>query len=253
MDFSDSKQVAVFFDIHDGLPRQGPGNLACAKHALEIVGDLPAAPHVLDVGCGPGQQTLYLADLLPTAKITAIDFYPAFIDDLKQRALTAGVADRIDARVGDMAALDVAPGSVDLIWCEGAAYIMGVENALRAWKPLLAPGGKMALSEAVWLKGDPPAPVRACWEEYPAMKDIAFNRQLVERCGYRLLGDFVLPEEAWWDDYYGPLEERVKMLEATYKDDPVTRAVWEESRQEIDVYRQHSDYYSYVFLIMETA
>jgi hypothetical protein len=28
---------------------------------------------------------------------------------------------------------------------------MGVESALRTWKPLLRPGGRLALSEAVWL------------------------------------------------------------------------------------------------------
>ena len=251
MDFSDPKQVAVFFDIHDGLPRQGPGNRACAERALKLACGLPSAPRVLDLGCGPGLQTLYLAEILPDASITAIDFYPVFIDDLKQRASTAGFGDRIDARVGDMAMLDIALGSVDLIWCEGAAYMMGVENALNTWKPFLAPGGKIALTEAVWLKDNPPAPVRACWEEYPDMKDVPFNRRLVEKCGYTLLGDFVLTEEAWWQDYYGPLEERVAMLEAKYKDDPTSRAVWEESREEVDVYRQYSDYYGYVFLVMQ--
>ena len=250
MDFDDPKQLAVFFDVHSGLPREGPGCFDSTKRALEMVGPLPAEPRVLDVGCGPGTQTMDLAALLPTAHITAVDFHPPYIEEVNKRAAAKGVADRVTASVGDMAKLDFAPQSFDLIWCEGAAYIMGVENAFRAWKPLLVPGGKLALTEAVWLRDDPPAPVRACWQEYPDMKDIAFNRHLVEKCGYKLLGDFVLPKSAWLDEYYGPMQARLDAITEKYRDDPVAQDVLAESQEEIDVYRKYSDYYGYIFLVM---
>ena len=226
MDFDDPKQRAVFFDIHDGLPRQGPGSFTSTKRALELAGPLPAAPRVLDVGCGPGMQTLHLAELLPAATFVAVDMHPPFIEDLKARSAAAGYRDRIDPMVGDMAALSFPEGSFDLVWCEGAAYSIGVEQALRAWRPLLSPGGALALSEAVWLRDEAPARVRTCWNvEYPAMMDVAANRSLVTQCGYELNGDFVLPVSDWFDEYYTPM-------------------------QKIDVCREFSDYYSYVFLVM---
>ena len=101
-----------------------------------------------------------------------------------------------------MTALAFPPASFDLLWCEGAAYIMGVGAALRAWRPLLRPGGRAALSEAVWLRPDPPEPARRLFADYPAMGDVAAARDLVRRSGYRLLGDFVLPQAAWMADYY---------------------------------------------------
>jgi hypothetical protein len=40
------------------------------------------------------------------------------------------------------------PGSFDLLWSEGAAHIMGVSEALAAWRPLLRMGGYVRLPES---------------------------------------------------------------------------------------------------------
>ncbi len=250
MDFDDSKQRAVFFEIHSGLPREGPGDRESTAWALDLAGPLPERPDVLDIGCGPGMQTLHLAELLPGARITAVDLHPPFVAEVDRRAAEAGVADRVAAEVGDMADLRFAPASFDLIWSEGAAYSIGVGAALRAWKPLLRPGGRLALTEAVWLDENPPDRVRRMWEEYPAMGEIASNRTLVDSCGYDLLGELVLPRSAWWDDYYAPMQDRLDRLASKYAGDPVAEAVIAESREEIAVFREHGDTYGYVFLVM---
>ena len=70
-----------------------------------------------------------------------------------------------------MTSISIEDSSFDLIWCEGAAYNMGIENALVAWKPLLKQGGKIALTDAVWLKPDPPAELATFWTDYPDMSD----------------------------------------------------------------------------------
>jgi cyclopropane fatty-acyl-phospholipid synthase-like methyltransferase len=43
--------------------------------------DLPENPRLLDIGCGPGMQTIELAKI-SNAKITALDFYQPFLDEL---------------------------------------------------------------------------------------------------------------------------------------------------------------------------
>ncbi len=253
MDFSDPHQRRIFFELHSGLPREGPGNRGSTARALALAGTLPPAPLVLDIGCGPGMQTMDLASLLPAARITAVDMHKPFLDQLRRRTKTAGTENRIEAVQADMAALPFAPGSFDLIWCEGAAYFMGVGNALRAWRPLLRRGGKLALTEAVWLEADAPEPVRRCWAEYPDMRDIEFNRKLVRECGYELLGDFALPDAAWWDDYYGPMEKRLAELMPKHAGDPVAASVLAENRDEMELHRKYSRYYGYVFLVMRPA
>jgi SAM-dependent methyltransferase len=251
MDFDDPRVREVFFDVHSGLPREGPGNRASTARALSLCGALPGGARVLDIACGPGRQTLDLAQLMPGADIAAVDNHAPFVEAANRLAAAAGVADRITARVGDMEALDFQPASFDLIWCEGAAYIMGVEAALKTWRPLLKPGGRLALTEAVWLKPDPPEEVQRCWEgDYPDMGDVNACRDLVARCGYRLLGDFVLPESAWWDDYYAPMEARLAELAPSYQGDELARSVLDECVEEIAMYREFSDFYGYVFLVM---
>ena len=65
----------VFFDVQSDLPRQGPGDDGCTRRALALCYPLPDAPRVLDIGCGPGAQTLVLARELRRATITAIDVH----------------------------------------------------------------------------------------------------------------------------------------------------------------------------------
>lgn len=250
MDFSDPAQRAVFFDVHKGLPREGPGDRASMARALALVGALPPAPNILDIACGPGGQTLDLAELIPDGQITAVDAYPPFLRDLENAAANRSLAHRIRTLRGDMTNLPFEPASFDLIWCEGAAYIMGFSAALAAWKPLLKPGARLALSEPVWLKAERPARVNAFWEAYPAMLDVAGVRSRAQNEGYMVVGDFVLPEEAWWTHYYGPLEQRLGEVERRLVGDAVAQTVLDGIRLEIDLHRHHSDTYGYLFLVL---
>ena len=250
MDFSQEAQRAVFFEVHSGLPREGPGDRATVERALKLVGRLPARPDILDIACGPGGQTIDLAELIPDARITAVDPYAPFLRDLEDRAARAGVAQRIRALRGDMQKLAFEPASFDLLWCEGAAYIMGFAEALATWKPLLRPGGALAVSEPVWLTADYPEMVRACWEEYARMADPDAARASARRAGYEIVGDFVLSQAAWWTNYYGPLEASLNAVARRHAGDPVARAVLDEIRLELDCYRRHPDCYGYLFLVL---
>ena len=49
--------MRFFFEIHQGLPREGPGDFDSTRRALALLGGLPERPRILDIGCGPGMQT----------------------------------------------------------------------------------------------------------------------------------------------------------------------------------------------------
>jgi SAM-dependent methyltransferase len=247
---ADEHRWQIFLEVHSGLPREGPGDRASTARALRLAGALPPNPLVVDVGCGPGAQTLDLADLIPDARIAAFDRHEPYVGELRRRAAAAGHAARIDARSGDMRALPLAERSVDLIWCEGAAYFLGIPEALRVWKPLLKPGGRVALTEPVWLQPNPPPDALANWLEYPAMTDVPGNRAIVTRAGFTLLGDFTLPEAAWLNDYYGPLEAHARALAPRYALDPIAQAVLRDVAAEVDAYRKYSAYFGYQFFVM---
>ncbi|RLB53998.1 MAG: SAM-dependent methyltransferase [Deltaproteobacteria bacterium] len=243
----------LFMDIYERLPRQGPGLAECTERALALMGELPRAPQVADIGCGVGRQTLDLAQQLgPAAHITAVDFYAPFLATLRAQAAALGVDEQISTRVGDMARLDFEPESLDLMWSEGAIYLMGFGEGLKAWRRYLVPKGLLAVSEATWLRDDVPAPCRNYWDtEYPAMSTAEQNIETLERLGYRSLGHFTLPVDAWERDFYVPLRQQLASLrsEGPLGDDD--RAVVASMDEEIRLFESYSAYFGYVFYVMQ--
>jgi SAM-dependent methyltransferase len=156
---ADDRATALFFELFDGLPRQGPGDAASTLRALALVPGVGPQSRILDVGCGTGLQSRVLARST-RARVVAVDNHPPFVEELHRQALALGLGDRIEAHVADMRELDFAPGSFDLIWSEGAIYVMGFEAGLREWRRLLAPGGHLAVTEVCWTRPDPPPAFR---------------------------------------------------------------------------------------------
>jgi len=217
--------------------------------ALSFCTGLPEKSAVADIGCGPGMQTLALANALD-GHITAVDFYQAFLDDLDKRAKAAHLSEKITTLNGNMNVLPFSEAQFDLIWSEGAAYIMGIEKALTTWKPFLKPGGYIAFTEVAWLQPDPPAAIFDFWHsEYPAITDIQGNLDMIKKCGYEVAAHFVLPDAAWWEDYYTPLEAKLPALDAKYTGNEVAQEILNGTRHEIAMRRQYPQAYSYVFFV----
>ena len=239
----------IFFEVFEALPRQGPGNRTCAAKALAFCRDLPPSPTVLDLGCGVGGQTLHLAELT-SAAIVAIDSHAPSIECLSAMVAERGLTPRVSPVVGDMANLGLPPASFDLVWSEGALYNIGLHNALRVCHGLLRPGGYLAFTDAVWRKDNPPPEVKASFEhDYPGMGRVSDVLAAIKGCGFSLIGHFTLPDEAWWDDFYTPMQRRIAVLCGKYADDGEALTVLDQLAQEPEMHKKHSDYYAYEFFV----
>lgn len=237
--------------LHRDLPREGPGDDGCTKEALRRLPPLPAQPVTIDLGCGPGRQTLVLARALHT-RVIAIDLHQPYLDQLRRDATDQGLSPLIETLRMDMGALDILPGTVDLIWSEGAAYILGFEESLRRWRPLLKLGGLMAVTECSWLTDRPPEEAKIFWSHgYPGIGTVAENRRRAEALGLEVLDTFALPASAWWNDYYTPLLARIERLRPAADRD--LKDLIEETEREMDLFRRHGDSYGYVFYLLRAA
>jgi SAM-dependent methyltransferase len=196
-------------------------------------------------------QTLDLAQL-SAGTIVAVDNHQPYLDALESTIRQHGFSGRVHIMNQDMSELDFEKGSFDVIWSEGAIYIMGFENGIRAWKRFLKHGGYMAVTELSWLRPDAPKEAEQFWARaYPAMKTLHGNLEIIRETGLQVVGHFVLPDSAWWETYYLPLEQNLARFRRKYDGDENAIRLADTEQMEIDLFRRYSDYYGYVFYLMQ--
>jgi ubiquinone/menaquinone biosynthesis C-methylase UbiE len=239
----------IFFDIFDPLPRQGPGDNGSTRKAYSMLSDLPASPRILDVGCGTGIQTIELGRI-SGGTVTGVDNHQHFLDVLRKNSDSSGLGERIKTVNGDMFKLEYPDETFDIIWTEGAIYILGFERALIEWKRMLKPRGYMVASDATWFKEGPPDEVRNFWDsEYPEMTTVEEKLLMIMNCGYEVIGHFSLPEEAWFE-FYGNLKKSIKMKRNKYRNEPEAEEFIKGNLHEIELYERFREYYGYEFYVM---
>jgi SAM-dependent methyltransferase len=247
----DATLFALMVELHRDAARQGPGSDEETLRALELTRlDTSATLQVADIGCGTGASTLVLASKLQHARITAVDLFPEFLNILSERAIAAGYSKTIETLAESMDSLPFSNESLDLIWSEGAIYNMGFATGIAAWRPLLQPGGVLAVSEITWLRPNPPEEIRRHWSnEYPEIATASEKIAILERGGYDLLGYFVLPSTNWIDNYYKPTEERISAFLQRHAGQPEAEELIKIERQEADLYKRFRDWFSYGFYV----
>ena len=241
---------ALIFELYEGLERLGPGSPDMTRRALERVLERMCPETILDVGCGTGAQTLTLLENCD-GHITAVDVHPPFLKMLEEQAAAKHFGHRLHTQSCPMDALPFTSDSFDLIWSEGAIYIMGFEAGLTKWRPLLKDGGMIAVSELSWLTEARPERIGNYWaQEYPAIGTSAENRQRIEKAGYTVIDTFELPKECWNQFFYASLKENLHAFRRKHAGNADAEALCSATEEEMELYQRYSDYFGYVFYIM---
>ena len=228
-----------------GMTRKGPGSEASTLRALALC-PLPGSPAVADLGCGSGASTLVLARALQ-APILALDADGTALDDLWAAAQAQGLLPLVAPRTGNLARTGIAPGSLDLLWSEGAIAHIGWAAGLGIWRDLLRSGGVIAITDATWFEDDPPGEARRAWAEwYPTMGTEAENIRTARNLGLEVLGHFRLPAQDWWN-YYDQVEARCQQCSS----DAGLTEVIAGMRKEQEIYRRTGQSYGYVFYVLQ--
>lgn len=246
-----SPYLKALIKLHRGLKRLGPGDTDFSKQILKQLPALPANPRVADIGCGTGAGTLLLAEKYHV-RVKAVDFSADFLKELQKRAKQQGLENLIEIIHADMGQLNWPPASLDLLWSEGAAYNIGFACALRRWRPWLAVNGLAVLSEMNYFTTQPPKVVSQYMKSaYPGIRNESQNRDLIKASGFKLLGVFRLPSQAWWNNYYRPLSENIRKCKKS--NDSVMQAVINESQEEMQFFEKHHQDYGYSFYLMQAV
>ena len=240
----------IFFEIHKNLPKEAPGSRETTRGVYNLIRTLPKRPLILDIGCGPGMQTLELAKI-SNGSIYAVDNHQPYLQSLLKNTKKYSL-NNIHIRNQSMFKLTFKEKKFDLIWSEGAIYIIGFEKGLKYWKKFLKRKGILAISEVSWIKKHPPVKLKKFWaENYPSIRNIEQNLELISKSGYKPLLTYVFPEKDWWNSYYIPLVKRINRLKIKYGKDKNAMRYIKTEQKEIELFRKYSSYYNYVFYVMQ--
>lgn len=240
----------ALFRLHEGLPRNSPGSEKSTLRALRRLGRLPRHARVIDLGCGNGASAIVLARRLQT-EIVAVDAHEPFLKTLVERSKEEQLDSFIVPRHADFAALEEPNASFDLLWSEGAAYVLGFETALVQWAPLLKKGGRAAITELSWGQSQPSEEAKEYWSQvYPGMRTLVGNCAAAERAGFSVIDTLPLSNKDW-AAYYGPMKQRIAELRAEGELSPELAVIIEEAEREIATYERHGDEFDYVFYLLE--
>ena len=205
---------------------------AFSKYTIEAFLKLPKLekPRILDVGCGSGVPTMELAKL-SDGEIIGIDINQKKLDRLNKKIEEEGLTGRVKAMNCSLLDITFPGNSFDIIWAEGSITTLGVEKSLKRWNRLLKPNGFLVVHDEI--------------------KHFFKQRSKISSFGYKFVEYFSLPEEAWWEEYYSPLEIKVKELFKKYENDPDDLEVLKKHQNEIDIVKASPKSFQSVFCIMQ--
>jgi SAM-dependent methyltransferase len=115
--------------------------------ALEgVIGKLETGALVADIGCGHGSSTILMAEAFPESTFVGSDYHEGSIQTARQRAQSAGVADRVRFEVAPAAAYS--GGGYDLVTMFDCLHDMGDPvGAARHVRSTLKPDGTWMIVE----------------------------------------------------------------------------------------------------------
>lgn len=102
----------------------------------------------LDVGCGPGQFTIMIAERLPGFEAWGIDLAPTMIELARRHASESTAAERLHFEVADVVRLPFPDGHFDALISSGSIkHWPDQAAALREMHRVLAAGGRAFVGE----------------------------------------------------------------------------------------------------------
>jgi SAM-dependent methyltransferase len=148
-----AQEVGAGLDQHE-LPAYAPMlsayHRACADELRAIVAALPIkdGDRVMDMACGDGVYSVWLAEHVGSGSVVGVDISPAYLKAARCRADSSEYAERIAFQTGNIDGLPFPDDHFDLVWCAHSLYSLPDPiGALREMRRVVRPGGTVAILE----------------------------------------------------------------------------------------------------------
>ncbi len=162
------------------------GSLKATRELIELC-HIKRGRYVLDIGCGVGITSCYIAKKLG-CKVVGVDISEKMIDWSNERAKREGVEDRVEFRVGDAQSLPFEDNLFDVVI--GESIIVFVEDKRRAineYVRVTKPRGYIGLNEVTWIRIPPPTELVEYYYRSTGAKPVTFDgwKEMLEGAGLR--------------------------------------------------------------------
>jgi ubiquinone/menaquinone biosynthesis C-methylase UbiE len=187
-------------------------------------------PRILDIGCGSGVPTMELAKL-SNGEVTGIDIDQSCIDEFNRKIKEEEISNRVKAIKVSLFEMKFPDETFDVVWSEGVIGTIEFETSLKEWRRLLKHNGYLVIHYQVSRVAD------------------ALPR--IPQHGYKLADTVSLPEDAWWTEFYKPLEEEMDALLHKYRNSSDALKLLKQYKSEMDMVKKNPRNFSAAFYIMK--
>jgi len=209
-----------YFILKDNCRR---GLLKYLEKAFSAVPEFPD-PVILDVGCGTGVPTLWLADKY-SGSITAIDTDTLALDWLQRKAGSKNLSERLTTVNVSFFDFKSDPDNFDIILAEGFLNVVGFETGFPLVIRLLKRTGYFIIHDE--------------------FKDHEKKLEFIRNNNCSVADSFYLDENIWWNDYYKKLESEINK-----RADSDILKLFESDIKEIEYYKSDPSPFRSIYYII---
>jgi SAM-dependent methyltransferase len=235
------QEAPTYLDLHaySGATKH-MGGLSTTRELVELCG-MNEGSYVLEVGCGTGATSRYLAQKVG-CRVLGVDVRPTMIEQARDRASRGGVEERAEFRVADATALPFDEATFDVVLVESVTtFIEDKASAIAEYTRVLKPGGCVGLNEETWHQTPVPPEiveyVAFTWDVHAELPTLEGWIELLEAAGltielsglrrYGVLTDFSELARYGCRDFLAMLGRSVKL----YSTSPAFRKYMRERRR----------------------
>jgi ubiquinone/menaquinone biosynthesis C-methylase UbiE len=187
-------------------------------------------PRILDIGCGSGVPTIELAKL-SNGEVIGIDIDQSCLDELNRKIKEERLSNRVKAINLSLFEMKFADETFDVVWSEGVIRKIEFETSLKEWRRLLKHNGYLVI-------------------HYQASR-VADALSRIPKHGYSLADTVLLPADAWWTEFYKPVEEKMHALLHKYRNSSGALELLKRYKSEMDMVKKNPSNFSAAFYIMK--